>query len=72
MDLEQLVVPRLTEIVGRQGPLEIRMVDVGHARGRSNVVDVPLQRLSNRRAVVGLDQPFEVQPVDVDGFLLGL
>ena len=71
VDFEHLVVARAGEILGRQRPSEVRMVDVRHARRGADAVDVALERLADRGAVVGLDQPLDVQAVDVDRLVAG-
>ena len=71
VDFEDLVVARAPQIVGGQRPAEVRMVDVRHARRGANAVDVALQRLADRGAVVGLDQRLDVETVDVDRLVAG-
>src|SRR5688500_19566464 len=64
-DLEQFVVPDLAQLVGRDRPPEIRVVDVRNALRVPDRIDVALQHVDNRSAALRVDLPGDVEAVDV-------
>ena len=70
VDLEQLDALEAQEIVARNRPGEVGMVDVRHAVGRVNGVDVPLDRVDHRAPLLRFDFGRDVEAVDVNRLLV--
>lgn len=68
-DLEQLVVADLPDLVGRQGPAEVGVIDVRHSAFTSDRIDTLLRELDQRRARLRSDLRFRIEAVDVDGLV---
>src|SRR3954470_7948481 len=67
-DLEQLVATDLPELLRRDGPPEVGMIDVRDPVGRANRINRALQRVDYRRAVLRLDLAGEIEAIDVQRF----
>ncbi len=72
VDLEQLVVAHRRQVVGGDRPAEIRMVDVRHAAGHADGVDVVLQHLGDAacRPARAWTRPIGIEGVDVQRLAL--
>ncbi len=70
VDLEQLVVADALQIVGRERPCEVGMIDVRHRVLRADRVDAALQDLAERRSLLPADPLARVEAVDVNGLSL--
>src|SRR4029453_14001882 len=67
-DLEQLVATDLPELLRRDGPPEVGMIDVRDPVGGANRINRTLECVEYRRAVLRLDLAGEVEAVDVQRF----
>src|SRR5881628_3061204 len=69
VDLEQLVILDAAEVVGRDGPAEVGVIDRRQRAGAADRVYVALDRLDEARSALRRDQLLEMEGVYVDRFL---
>ena len=69
VDLEELVVPNLAHLIGRQRPAEVGMVDVGHPAHPADGIHVALEGVHRVGATLRRDDLPQVESVDMDAAL---
>ena len=70
VDLEQAVVAHLLQLLARDRPAEVGVVDVRDAAGRPDGIHRVLQHVDDRRACLGATSAADIEPVDVQRRLL--